>query len=382
MFNPNYIYCLVYLSVIALYQLEWSDLYPTLSAPLLWFLSISILINFIFGSFISKLKLARPNRILENHKCKYTKIVTLCLLGLWAIDKYFGDIPTVHIILITFTSFYGIYVFSRFLMEKRLYLLIIYITLFLTIALLAGFRILIFFNLITALLTYIYVKNPFKTFKGKLIITSVAVGVFFVFGYLGNNLKGSEYNDGELILTIGEANDNFRSSVIPKEFFWTYLYASSPLANFELNVSHEYSEEPSLRGFELWVSSEFFPDFISKKVLERFDEKRMEGMQVNDVLNVSTVYMRSFRYFSWFGISIMALYIAVFPIAYLYVIRNSIFFIPGLVSIITIYMFLVFDNLFAFSALSFQLVYPIIGIISLVDSKSKNRIVLAPCEVE
>ena len=102
------------------------------------------------------------------------------------------------------------------------------------------------------------------------------------------------------------------------------------------------------------------------------NEEQITGMQINEAMNVSTVYLRSYRYASWFGLSIMALYIAVFPIVYLSLIKNTKFFVPGLVSLITIYMFLVFDNLFAFSAISFQLVYPLLSRIR-IFSKVKDE---------
>lgn len=373
MFNPNYIYCIVFLFVLGLYQLGWSELYPPLSNSILVFLLATVVVNLFFGLVLSKLKILNINKGSVTAKGRNILLVTLILLVVSGIDKIMGDIPTLHIVLITFTSFYNVYVFSRFLLERKTYLFVIFLILFLSGIFLSTYRILIFYNLITCLLTYIYIRNPFKSFKGKLIISSCALGVVFIFGYLGNNLKGDSYNSGELILTIGEANDKFRNSVVPNEFFWTYLYASSPLANLELNISNRNSMEPSVRGYVLWLSSEFLPDFISEKIFVNMNESQIAGLQVNDALNVSTVYLRSYRYASWLGLSIMALYIAIFPTIYLFLIRNSRFFIPGLVSILTIYMFLIFDNMFAFSALSFQLIYPLLGLIKLNNRENGNE---------
>lgn len=365
MLNPNFIYCSVFLVVIALYQLGWSDLYPQLQSSLLLFLFMTICLNVFLGLIVKKLNFFDKNTRLIIDKSNNEKLITFALLVFWCIDKYFGDIPTIHIILITFTSFYSIYIFSRLLQEKKRSLLFVFITLFLIVSLLATYRILIFYNLITYMLTYIYVKKPFESLKGKLIISVSILAILFTFGYLGNNLKGSSYNSGELILTIGEASTAFRTSFIPNEFFWTYLYASSPLANLELNVEHNHTLERSGRGMFLWMTSEFVPDFISTKIFKIMNEEPVQGLQVNSALNVSTVYLKSFRYAGWPGITVMALFIAVFPIIYLFIIRNSKYFIPGLVSLITIYLFLVFDNLFVFSALSFQLIYPILGRINI-----------------
>jgi len=372
MFNPNYIYTFIFFIVVAMYQLGWSNLYPKLTTPLLVFLIITIIINFMCGFFVNRFNKLRLTIIETKETEGSSRNVILILLGLWAIDKLFGDIPTIHIILITFTSFYSIHVFSRYLREKTRNLLIGFVTLFLTVSLLSTFRILIFFNLITYLLTYIYIKRPLKSLKGKFFVAGTVIAILYIFGYLGNNLKGESYNDGELILTIGEASDGFRSSFVPNEFFWTYLYASSPLANLELNVGNSNSMNPTIKNSFLWFNSEFMPDFISKKVFLSMNEEQITGMQINEAMNVSTVYLRSYRYASWFGLSIMALYIAIFPIVYLSLIKNTKFFVPGLVSLITIYMFLVFDNLFAFSAISFQLVYPLLSRIR-IFSKVKDE---------
>lgn len=373
MFNPNYIYTFIFVVVVAMYQLGWSNLYPKLTTPLLVFLIATILINFAFGFFVNRFNKLRFKIIETKEKNGNSWIVILILLILWGIDKFFGDIPTIHILLITFTSFYSIHVFSRYLREKTKNLFIGFIILFLTVSLLGTFRILIFFNLITFLLTYIYIRDPLKSLKGKLVVMGSVISILYIFGYLGNNLKGESYNDGELILTIGEASDGFRESIVPNEFFWTYLYASSPLANLELNVEKKNSIEPTLRDTFLWVNSEFMPDFISGKVFALMNEKPISQMQINDAMNVSTVYLRSYRYASWLGLLVMALYIAIFPIIYLSLIKNTKFFIPGLVSLITIYLFLVFDNLFAFSAISFQLVYPLLSRIRIFRKKTDGE---------
>ena len=360
MINPNYIYSFIFLVVFGIYQLEWSDLYPALRLPLLLFLIFTISANFMMGSFLKRTVL-KTKRVPEKTSNEMGIILgTLLLSIIWTIDKSLGNIPTVHIILVTFTSFYNCFVFSKFLQEKKAIQFFIFVILFLTTAILSTFRILIFFNLVTCLLTYVYLKNPFKTTNGKLIIMVLATGLLFVFGSLGNTIKG--HDTGKVILVIGEATEEFKNSIFPDEFFWTYLYSSSPLANLQLNIEYHHSIEPTLHGYWLWMISEFLPDFISKNIFASINEKQLIGIQVNPALNVSTVYLRSFRYASWFGLTFMAFFVMIFPMIYLYIIRNSKYFITGLVSVTTIYMFLIFDNIFAFSPLSFQLVYPLFGI--------------------
>lgn len=369
MFNPNYIYSIIFVIVVALYQLGWSNLYPKLSPALLGFLLVTILINLVFGFFVNRFNSIRFSVIEEKENNNKYWFVILLLLFLWGIDKFFGDIPTIHILLITFTSFYSVHIYSRFLKEQSKTLLFGFVILFLSVSLFGTYRILIFFNLITYLLTFIYIRNPLKSLKGKIVVLGSVISILYIFGYLGNNLKGDSYNDGELILIIGEASDEFRESFVPNEFFWTFLYASSPLANLELNIENKNSNELSLKNAFLWFNSEFMPDFISRKVFEIMNEKPLSQLQINDTLNVSTVYIRSYRYASWFGLFVMAMYIAIFPVVYLSLIKNTKFFIPGLVSLITVYLFLVFDNLFAFSAISFQLVYPLLSRIIIFRKK-------------
>ncbi len=117
MFNPNYIYTFIFVVVVAMYQLGWSNLYPKLTTPLLVFLIATILINFAFGFFVNRFNKLRFKIIETKEKNGNSWIVILILLILWGIDKFFGDIPTIHILLITFTSFYSIHVFSRYLRE-------------------------------------------------------------------------------------------------------------------------------------------------------------------------------------------------------------------------------------------------------------------------
>ncbi len=359
--NPNLALIAGFSIALIFYMLQWSDLYQTLSLSTLLLLIFIAATNFLFAKKTQLIINWQEYNKKEERQSGNYFIFSAALIIILIVDFFAGKIPTLNIILITISYFYCTHLLSIYLSTKNKYILIYCGSLFLVNSILNPFRILIFFGFVSFLVLYLRSRKPFRSVSGSFLIICFGIILIYIFGLLGNYLKGDDYKSGDFILAIGQANSNFKTSFFASsELFWIYLYASSPLANLDLNfIANNYLQFQA-GNILPWLFSEFTPDFISKTVLPLIINERPEGLQINSALNVSTVFIRSYLYFGWTGIIVMLLFLVAFPLVYLRAIRTSRYFSAGLATLTTIYLFMIFDNMLAFSPLSFQLAYPLI----------------------
>jgi len=275
--------------------------------------------------------------------------------------RLFG-IPSLHVFVVTFSSFYTIYLFHLYLSKRSKMILCLY-ALNLLAAVLIYSRAMLFFNLTGSLLLYLSVKGGITI--RQIIVASVSVIVlFYVFGVLGSlrvsRIAGESYTN-DSFLAIGRATDAFRDSPIPWEYFWGYIYVSSPLANLQQNINLQTPDPPTLQNIAKLVNAEILPDFISKRVIRILGISEQTDSRIPGPFNVSTIYSRAYSHAGWTGLVLMAVFLVVFPIAFVQVLPpTSKYFLPGWCILCTMYFFSVYDNTFRFTGLSFQLVYPVL----------------------
>ena len=381
MANPYFCYVLSFAIALALYPLGWSDLYPPLSFSLMFFLSGTMVLHVIAGSTFARRRLA-TFRTLPGPSLKTAPLyITIFLYILWAAEfihaggipllhiilrhkydyKLFG-IPSLHVFIVTFGSFYTIFLFHLWLSRRSSYLLVLYLV-NLGAALLIYNRGMFLFNISASIFLLLTTKNRFSI--KELAVGAVAtIVVLFFFGVMGNQRVSNEsrvaYRNDEF-LTTGHATDSFRKSVVPNEFFWTYVYATSPLANLELNVRSDRHDTSVSQPFLKWLNNEILFDFISKRVNAMTEADKVSILIVPGPFNAVTVYSGSFRYLRWTGLILMATIILLLPLAYVKILpAESPFFLSGLAILNTIFLFMVFDNTIRFTGLSFQMVYPLL----------------------
>ncbi len=379
--NPFFVYIFGFFIAIIVYQFDWSYLYPSLSFELMGFLIFTFIVSAALGVYIHKKKILRFNNF--PNKLNVNKLVILITIGyilnfaysgrvpLFAISSNiegvnyvdFG-IPTFYVVLATFTSFLTVYLFKCYLVEKkrRFLFLCVYLMFF---PLLVFNRGAILINLSSIFFVYLfsYKKNRLKIYLKLLIIV---IAILMGFGFLGNirtkNQMGKENSVdlNEVMMDMGEAKPNFVNSPIPKEYFWSYLYIASPLANLQTNVDHQ-KVDYSIANFLQYINGELNFDFISQRISSIFNVEKPENVRIAPWLTVCTVYATSYSYFGWFGMIITFLFLMAVTFIYLLIIKtNNPYFTTSIAILCTFFLFCIFDNMFFFSGLSFQLVYPIL----------------------
>jgi hypothetical protein len=294
--------------------------------------------------------------------------------GGFANDGYgtFG-IPTLHVFIVTFSSFYAVWLFQKYIVTNNKIVLIYYLLI------LCWFFVIMYRGSILMILTSSFFLYSFKKkFNVKIIFRSIILILFvlYLFGLLGNlRINSGNSETSNFILELGGANDNFLKSKTPDSFFWTYCYLCSPLANFQETINRtpviDYSSTQILR----FITGEFLPDFISKRVFDLIGGEPVVMKQVSASFNVGGIYSRPFAYLGWIGVSCIFAYLVFFAFSYLILLdKENKYYATAIAILCSIMFFSVFENMIWFSGLSFQLIYPLIFnfVEKLKISKSNN----------
>ncbi|MDU3338236.1 hypothetical protein [Paraclostridium bifermentans] len=393
-FNPFYLYSLTVLSILVLYNLGWSNIYPKLSLESYIFLISTIVIAVIVGLVLDKKFVAKES--IEKNRLNLRFLTIIVFIGFIIEFIYegqipiieilvlksdfnylgFAGIPTFHVLLITFNSFIAIYTFNRYLEEKNKEYLILFI-LNLIPSMLIFNRGMLTMILLSCASVYILCKmNGFLDLKTVSILLVLGLIFIYMFGILGNLRSNKDYHIGnditnsEYIMIVGDASDRFRDSIIPKPFYWGYIYITSPLANLEKTIqSNKGIKQFEARNISQFLMNSILPDFVSND----FSVEPGKADLISPALTVSTFYSQGYLSLGWLGMVFLFLYWLVVVILYRFIVPyNSSFFISGLAIINTITMVNFFDNMLVFAGLSFQLVYPILFMIFIEKEYGKK----------
>jgi len=380
MISPFICYTVSFVSVVLVYLLGWSELYPRLSGGLLIFLGVSVVLSSVSHLFIKKKILFRE---IEASKFLPVTGTTIFIYILWIVEfiyeggvgvpllkilfhlpynyRLFG-VPSLHVFVVTFSSFFTVYLFHLYVSKKSRVILLLYLV-NLAAAVLIYSRAMLFFNLTGSLFVYMMSLKALP-YKKIAIIVAIIIPLLFLFGVLGSlrisREAGQSYNN-ENFMDTGKASEGFRQSIIPKEYFWTYIYVSSPLANLQYNI--ENNPSPRFEWGRLFWSGvfEILPDFITKRIHTLRGTGPAKEYRIAFSFNVSTIYSRSYSYAEYGGMILMGVFLLLFPWFFLKVLNiNSTFLVTGWAILCTMYFFASYDNTFRFTGLSFQLVYPVI----------------------
>lgn len=376
--NPFFVYVLFFGGAVAAYHLNWSALYPPLSAVLWVFLLGSFSISIALGLAVQ----AQLREALLTHRSAplakfwYLLLVVVYLLefayaggipiywivtGQEFIYEDFG-LPSVHVFTMTFGCFFSLVKYDEFLntrgkRSKKAFLWAVMPVLFDLAIVSRGF---ILINIVAWFFIYFLNRKPSLCRMGLLISTIAAI--LFAFAFLGD-LRTASRNDQEIIenviLEIGDASETFRESAVPSAAFWPYIYATSPLANLQ-NTINLADGRTGADNFVEFAIAELLPDFVSKRIMKASGREHVRPILITPALTVATVYAASFAYLGWTGIGIMYASLSLLIYLYIFLLPFNKFIIPSLAMISTFVAFCIFDNMIYFSGISLQLAWPLL----------------------
>ncbi len=369
--NPYYCYILSFGIALFIYSWGWSEIYPSLSIDVVFFLLFTFSIAFILG-----LRVSRKIIYIHHREARINYyIVSLIVIGYIIEFIYNGGIPimlifsgvdisymefgipTFHVLLHTFTSFYTIYTFQNFIDSKKKHNLIVFAILILPNVLIINRGALIM--TLTAC-GIIYLFSIRKVVFSKVLYLIMGLIIFFYgFGYMGN--VRSFNGDSLAFPKFTKATSEFVDGYVPKEFYWFYIYASSPFANFQNSTIESKQHRYDVTAFITW---ELLPDFISKRIVpieDDYDGLNRMTYSINPILTVGSIYFEPYIRMGWIGPITVFAFFALIIYSYLIVVSTkSKYFNTGLSILCVISIFNMFENMINFSGLSVQLIYPLI----------------------
>jgi oligosaccharide repeat unit polymerase len=339
MLNPFYMYMFSNIFVLVFFSFQWSNYYQNLSVELFSFLIINTLISGFIGFFLKKkLRFRAVYKKLPNPKILFLLIYFGYFVNLlyarelpiinvlFNIGSYYKDIeniPSFYPILTALNIFYFVYLFSIYISfkDKKYF----YMSLLLLLPLIANMgRGLLVMALIPAVLIFLAHRKSFFSFRGVIKVFTGVVIFTIIFGYLGDirsvsmaehRLKNIDVN--ELILSLGDATNEFRESHIPDSFFWIYLYTVSPVSNLNNIIQHDSLNS----NFSEFFVYNFAPQSLQKIFLGKLEKDKSN--LVVDTFNVSTMYALPYTQLGWLGIALFQIIFYILFFILFLILHNS-----------------------------------------------------------
>ncbi|NTW72264.1 MAG: hypothetical protein HGA49_08500 [Eubacteriaceae bacterium] len=397
MFNPFYIYGFCFSYVLIVYSFGWSQINPKLSASVVGFLLVTMGIMFVIGKVFKERGSFKWKDVEYN---KNVQLATGVLLVMHFLNiLYAGHVPLMEILLkrnynytlgfegIPFiqtflmagSSFLATYIFHMFLSTRKKSLILLFIINLIPIAL-VFYRSVMLIILLNCVWVFGSRMKKMDVKNASILLISFLI-VAYIFGVSGDarnaNQQGVYGSGSELILESGKATQEFRDSIIPKPFFWVYMYSSNPLANFQ-NLTDVYQGyQFNLSNLMQFVNNDMVISMFSERVNSLYHVEKPKLPLINETFNVLTIFARPYYYLGWLGpVIIFELTLLICVLYYFLLKDNEAYFLTGIAVLNTIIFLNLFDNMFIFSTLAIQLIIP--GFLSFMKRMKARKIVLRP----
>jgi hypothetical protein len=374
--NPFAVYIVGFGLALLLYQLGWSELYPPLSPDLIAFFLWSFLAAGILALLVQP-AVAETSAYLPGLLPWWSWIPVAVTFGyeIWQS----GGIPIVmvargvnffvlerdanHLHGFTLWSVFAAVRFADFLYGRRLRHLI------------EAMMVIVFYGLMVyrgpAIMTVVSFGFLILIRFGRIRARYWALGAAaFVAILLVNGLMGDLRSPNQE--EAGAPSPAFRTSGMPRTFFWGYLYATAPIANFEEAVARTPGQQGNALEF---IATELLPDTFSRRILPLLNPAIESGTGnlvsrdqlyswsaplITVGLNTASIFGRSYGYFGWLGPVIMFVALSAFCILYLILIRDSPYRVVALALLNTLVLLCLINNMLASAAMIPQLVWPLL----------------------
>lgn len=321
-YNPCFVYGISFSSIILLYQVGWSDMFPELSNYLLGFLCSTIIFSIILSFFQNRILYLNNQDINVNStflkRSMYFLVIGyslefiyesgIPLINTLSASSYsygdFNGIPTFHVVLSTFNIFFSILMFNYYLSSRGLKILFQFVITMIPYILILNRGA---FMIVFSAMIFLFLMR-LKRIKLKTIIMPFVIlgAVLYFFGVVGNIRQEQTKDDKEYLLRIAGATDKFIDSGIPNEFYWSYVYLISPIGNLE-NIIVEKQDVLEIDNIGIFITTQLFPDFISKRLSNIFGYENIDSSAyfVTPLLNAATIYFMPYFLLGTFGLIIM-----------------------------------------------------------------------------
>jgi len=387
LYNPYIIAGFAFLFSFVTYCLYWSGLYPNLSYSLLIFIVLFISFNFLLGWIFKAgfyIAILKAKEEIKFSKLSPKPLHILIIIAIYIVEVIYNrgiplvqmlaglnidyrdfSFPGVHIFFTTFTSFFSIYSYLWYLKEKRK-LFLVYNVICIGIFVSLMHRSSILFILSNMSVIYVICKGI--NIRKAILALVFVVSVMFVFGVAGDLRTRAQIGDDSefnstVLMEATSADSTIMQNKSLHPLYWSYLYISSPLANFQNTIdtfqNRTYSSFENKIFFLLY---EMVPDILTNKIAPMFgySEHYSPLSRIIDFLTVGTIFADSFALIGWVGPIILAALFLCTPLMVLRVTPKNHLFIIQISMCGIILALCTFSNMLVYSTFSLQLIYPLL----------------------
>lgn len=327
--NPFYLYCISFSFAVLVYIWGWCGIYPKLSAGLLIFFLISFA-GFIYaGHQFGKKEfnlIFYPVASFYLNDILFSQIIFLGLVNviymgyLPVLDhshnyREFG-MPVIDPVFNTLSIFFSVFFFQSFIEQKKKRFLAYVIIIILIHVLLYRRSSVIWIMTSSVFLLLLYKKSiSLLAIIVAIICLPILSYCFGVYGNARSNLSKSFVING-----LG-ASEKFKNSGISYNHYMTYLYISSPLANLQENID-KADIELKKNDFKRFLFYCLVPESFTLRLEKQLDLSPPVCYLITPELIAGSFFMVAFYTLGWTGMIIMFLYLCLFIILSLVVMRK------------------------------------------------------------
>ena len=380
--NPFYAYITVFIFVLILYSFPFSNLFPPLREKLLFFFILSFIISFTIGkctrhcfSFISIKKDSRNNLIfkillagisLDFIYCRQVPLLNM-IFGIGSYQDFIG-IPFFHVLILYSTCTFTIYFFHQIISSESKGLKIKFIILLFSMIVYVN-RGAFLITLVACFTMYLLYLKSLNLNRILYVVIGVVV-IFYLFGKMGNIRQEASREDETYILKLGGATDEYINSGIPYEFYWGYLYAISPIGNFQNIMDSDVKRDDSS---SLRLLMQFLPEFLSNRLSSLFAlAPDNSDYLAKSVFNAPCAFYRPYNYGGMLGVWMMFFFTWVIYSSFTWIVkRSSKYYLTGISIISSCTIFSTFSNMWYVSGLTMLALIVFLSIVERITIKSK-----------
>jgi len=367
--NPFYLYCIAFSLAIFVYLWGWSEIFPVLSASLIFFFAFSFLLFIFIGYILGKKQFILLNRHSSNPYLNdiifwliiFLGFVNVLFMGYLPIldrshdYREFG-IPVIDPVFNTLSIFFSVIFFQSYLENKKKRFLI-YVFIILIIQILLFRRSTIVWIITSLSFLFLFYKRKINLLI--LIAGIICIPLFsYCFGLYGNarsNLTKS------IVLNDLGASEAFKKSGISYNHYITYLYVSSPLANLQKNIdeSDGFFNNGDIKDFFFYC---LLPESITIRLEKPLNLTPPVCNLITPDLIAGSFFMVSFYTMGWPGMIAMLLFLFLFILLCLFLIKKwDIYSVTTFSLLSTAVSLLIFSNfLNRFDVILMLFIYPVL----------------------
>jgi oligosaccharide repeat unit polymerase len=368
-FQPVFIFCLIWLIVILLFNLRLSNLLTgdIGDAYMFFFMaSFFFLVGYLCPLIFAE-KINVSSSIFKPTGDNYEKLlfkyfyfwISISIIEViyskgipivWLFtgsDKTYADfgIPSIHGLMNALELVLGLLSYYFYRITKKKKFLVLTITFVLWNLCIITRQVIVVLLLEIFFVYYYFAKNKWKL-SVNLVISFVAFVIFF--GLIGDLRTGADN-----FVQLAQPSDNW-ISWLPSGFLWVYIYVTTPLNNLLYNFTTPITHYKFLFPNTM---SLLFPSVI-RNILYPADSTASTGDLVTQAFNVSSAFVAPYQDMGYYGICLFSLFAGFFT--------NIVWWSNGIIRIffraiiVQILILSIFFNHFFYLPVVFQFVWVLI----------------------